>query len=240
MTAKLAAPYGIKEVSLFYHKYAFSGLSVGVIFQFIVIGLYFALRPLVSQEVVEPGFRPWIIVDPPFSGGPANVHVTPSVQTPSTLGTPVPVPMIDVKEDVRSDPTPQISGIAGGKEGALGPGSLDEDGDANGNSGDRTRDLTDPSDIFKENIIYPQVARNVKPEYPLDARRLGMEATVVVKLLIDTNGRPVKAEIFESQNELFNESAKKAALQWLFTPAIANGYFVNVWMNIPFRFKLNR
>jgi len=242
MTARLAtAPYGIKEVSSFYHRYAFSGLSVGVIFQFIIIGLYFALRPVVSHNDYGPiGGRVIDIgrIDPvPFSGGGLNARVSvPVVHTPSSIGRPVPVPMIDIKDDAQVDNSPSFPGIVDGQEGGLGTILNEGEGKPNGDP-NRTVDLTIP---FSESMILPQVARNVTPDYPGDARRLGVEGMVVVKLLINTEGKPVKAEIASTQNEMLNDAAKKAALQWLFTPAIANGYLVSVWMNIPFRFRLNR
>ncbi len=44
----------------------------------------------------------------------------------------------------------------------------------------------------------------------------------------------------KSDNEIFNENAIKAALGWVFTPAMMNNGPVAVWAAVPFRFKLNK
>jgi TonB family protein len=44
--------------------------------------------------------------------------------------------------------------------------------------------------------------------------------------------------ILKSDAEIFNEEAKKAALQWVFTPAVMQQGPVDVWVSIPFRFRL--
>jgi len=242
MTAKLATPYGIKEVSVLYHKYAFSGLSVGVIFQFIVIGLYFALRAVGSPDVIVPNFQPGkrvITFEPTASPGGFTTIQIPVAPTykPADRGTPVPVPIAEVTEEPKYESSQVIPGTVGGNIGETGAVTGDP-----GGSGPVIidEDPVDLSTTFLESMIIPRVARQVKPEYPRDAVRLGLEGLVVVKLLINKEGRPEKAEIYSPPNEIFDASAKTAAMQWLFTPAIANGHIVSVWMNIPFRFKLNR
>jgi outer membrane biosynthesis protein TonB len=44
----------------------------------------------------------------------------------------------------------------------------------------------------------------------------------------------------KSDNEIFNENAIKAAMGWVFTPAMMNNGPVAVWAAVPFRFKLNK
>ena len=63
---------------------------------------------------------------------------------------------------------------------------------------------------------------------------------VGVKILVDKEGRAKKAVVMKSDAEIFDEPAKAAALQWVFTPAIMNNGPVAVWAAVPFRFKLNK
>ena len=47
-----------------------------------------------------------------------------------------------------------------------------------------------------------------------------------------------KAVVLKSSNEMFEASAVKAAMEFLFTPAIMNGHPVSVWVSVPFQFRL--
>lgn len=86
----------------------------------------------------------------------------------------------------------------------------------------------------------PVVVKNVLPEYPDLARRAGIEGVVWLKILVTKEGKAKKAVVIKSDVELFNEPAVRAALQWVFTPAMMNGGPVSVWVAIPFRFQLNK
>ena len=78
------------------------------------------------------------------------------------------------------------------------------------------------------------------PDYPETARRLGIEGTVWVKMLVNKLGVVTKAIVMKSDQPLFNEVSMSAALQWVFTPAILKGEPVAVWAAVPFRFRLNK
>jgi len=86
----------------------------------------------------------------------------------------------------------------------------------------------------------PEPIQLVKPEYPDLARRAGLTGLVVLRVLINTEGKPVKTVVIKVENEIFIEPAKKAAMETLFKPAIQNGKPIMCWLNIPFRFSLNK
>jgi len=84
----------------------------------------------------------------------------------------------------------------------------------------------------------PEPINNPAPEYPAIARKAGITGQVVVEVLVNKQGK-VEAIGKVHGNEVFHESAKKAAAQWTFTPAIQNDKPVKVWVSLPFRFQLN-
>jgi TonB family protein len=86
----------------------------------------------------------------------------------------------------------------------------------------------------------PLPTKQVTPEYPLFARKRGFEGIVWMKCLIGRRGDVRKAMVAKSDNEIFNEPAFKAAVQWQFRPALVDNKPISVWVTIPFRFKLNR
>ena len=83
----------------------------------------------------------------------------------------------------------------------------------------------------------PQFIRFVNPEYPELAIRAGVEGVVLVNLLVDTEGRIVKA-VAVSGPPILRDAAVAAALQCLLTPALQRDKPVAVWIALPFRFTL--
>jgi TonB family protein len=84
----------------------------------------------------------------------------------------------------------------------------------------------------------PVLIRGSVPEYPPLASSLGLEGRVWVKIWVDAEGRARKAVVLKSTAEVFEASALKAAMEFLFTPAIMDGKPVSVWVSIPFQFRL--
>ncbi len=85
----------------------------------------------------------------------------------------------------------------------------------------------------------PQVINTIPPHYPELAKRAGIEGSAYVKILIDTEGKPLKAVVIKTDNEIFNQPSIDAAMQFKFTPAEKDNKPVAVWVVIPFRYKLD-
>lgn len=85
----------------------------------------------------------------------------------------------------------------------------------------------------------PQVINSIAPHYPELAKRAGIEGTAYVKVLLSTEGSPVKAVVIKTDNEIFNQPSIDAAMKFKFTPAERDNKPVAVWVVIPFRYKLD-
>ena len=80
----------------------------------------------------------------------------------------------------------------------------------------------------------------VKPIYPFQARRKEITGQVTVRLLIDANGRVVRAEIISSEPAgVFDDSALSAVRKWRFKPGRLDGRAVSIWVTVPIIFKLS-
>ncbi len=79
-----------------------------------------------------------------------------------------------------------------------------------------------------------------KPEYPPIARRMKVEGTVVVSLLVDESGRvlDVRLDRGVQQNVGINEAATKASRTARFQPATKDGVRVKMWYQLTIPFKL--
>jgi protein TonB len=68
----------------------------------------------------------------------------------------------------------------------------------------------------------PGVLHEVKAEYPIEARRLGLEGSVLLRVGIDHTGKVRSVRITQRVGNGFDEAAVKALWQFKFSPAISN------------------
>lgn len=88
--------------------------------------------------------------------------------------------------------------------------------------------------------VQPKIASQPVPKYPKEAVESGSEGRVIVKIWVDAKGEAKKAVILESDNEIFNKPSVDAALKTKFAPARLNGIPVDVWVVIPYTYRLNK
>lgn len=84
----------------------------------------------------------------------------------------------------------------------------------------------------------PAFIHREMPVYPIMARRLGKEGKVILRLLIDKNGRLQGVEVIEHAGFGFTEAAIAAVKNSTFTPASRNGEKVMAKALLPVRFHL--
>lgn len=86
----------------------------------------------------------------------------------------------------------------------------------------------------------PSPRARVVPEYPERARQREIEGSVLVSVLVGTDGQVKNAKILESiPPGIFDAAVDAAVRQWTFEPAQYRGTAVETWVNIPFPFRLN-
>ncbi|MBI4309808.1 MAG: energy transducer TonB [Candidatus Omnitrophica bacterium] len=87
----------------------------------------------------------------------------------------------------------------------------------------------------------PDYLKNPAPVYPDTALRSGQQGMVLVKVLIDKNGRPVTVEIEQSSgHKLLDDAAVKAVKTWQFHPARLGGMPVESSVGVPVKFDLEK
>jgi len=92
-------------------------------------------------------------------------------------------------------------------------------------------------------VVYPSTNaayfKNPKPHYPALSRRLNEQGMVVVRVLIDTDGKAEQTEVFKSSGySRLDDSALKTVTQWRFVPGTRNGVAQTMWFNVPINFVL--
>ena len=78
------------------------------------------------------------------------------------------------------------------------------------------------------------------PVYPEEARKERIQGMVVVKAVIDHEGKVVSTEVVESAREDLDAAAAEAIGAWTFEPATLKGEPVSVYYNLTVNFRLER
>jgi protein TonB len=107
------------------------------------------------------------------------------------------------------------NGTGGGSGGGNGTGSGTGNGSGIGDADHVDQPPREPSG-------------NAKPAYPDRERQLGIEGTVMIKLLIDERGRVEDVQII-SGPEAFRRAVLQVARTWRFEPARDKGRVLKVW-----------
>jgi len=181
-----------------------------------------AAPPWQPQVTPEPEIR-WIPRDPPKPVVPVVVPVT----KPAVLSKPTPVtvpplridpqPLVDAQlGDLTLPPLPPIETAEPGGESL---GSIDPP----------------PSGMQLQYAAAPP------PAYPREALREGLRGTVLLQVLVDTDGRPLQVDIARSSgHRTLDRTAQRHVLaRWRFRPALQDGRPVQAIGLVPIEFSLD-
>jgi protein TonB len=228
--------YGMQELRALYGRYSILAVVIAALLHLSIIGSYYLAEYLAAEEEPVYVLRTIKLSDlgPPPSI--TNTESQPQIQVTAptakpTIGVPVPVPDAEVspeqtmatQQEMSQQITPAAVDVGTGGDFQIEQDIQIDDG---------------PPPDFVPVEKQPVAVRQVTPVYPEMAQRANMEGTVWVKIWVDKEGKAKKAVVIKSDAEIFNEAATKAAMQWVFTPAIMNNGPVAVWVAIPFKFKL--
>ena len=82
--------------------------------------------------------------------------------------------------------------------------------------------------------------QNFPPQYPFLAERNGWQGVVVLKALIEKEGKPSKVLLETSSgHRILDDAALKTVKQWKFTAGRIGAMNVSTWIKIPIRFVLD-
>jgi protein TonB len=83
----------------------------------------------------------------------------------------------------------------------------------------------------------PRPIKITRPQYPQEAFVKKIEGTVVVEILIDSQGRVVRARVIQSV-PLLDAAALQTVYQWVFQPAVKHGRPVATIAHAPVAFRI--
>jgi periplasmic protein TonB len=89
-------------------------------------------------------------------------------------------------------------------------------------------------------VTRPAITRRVEPVYPPLLAKIGLEGSAVVECIVDEDGRITSATVATATHALFGEAARKAVLQWRFSPGMLNGEPVPTIFQLTVDFRTKR
>jgi TonB family protein len=97
-------------------------------------------------------------------------------------------------------------------------------------------DLVDVGQVTRP----PAATKVIKPEVTSLARSRKVSGTVLVRVLVDENGRAERTEVYRDTTPKvgLGESSVAAVKQWQWTPATKDGVRVKTWIIVPLPFVM--
>jgi TonB family protein len=83
----------------------------------------------------------------------------------------------------------------------------------------------------------PKLVKKVNPTYPEEARKEGIEGTVILEATIDTDGNVAEVKVLRGGHESLNKAAAEAIKQWKYEPAIIEGKAMPVNITVTIKFS---
>ena len=87
-------------------------------------------------------------------------------------------------------------------------------------------------------VSQPRLVSKVEPEYSEEARRLGVNSTVVLSVVVSADGSPRNMTVARRSGFGLDEKAMEAVAQWRFNPGMKEEKPVNVYATIEVNFRL--
>jgi protein TonB len=159
---------------------------------------------------------------------------TPPMPVPAPAPTPVPTPVPTPAPTPGPMPTPEpaprpvAAAVAPAPEPAPAPAAPAQAAPA-------------PAAPSKTGVSIPATysAKNTKPAYPSMSRRLNEQGTVILRVLVRSDGTAGHVEVKSSSGfPRLDQAAIDAVQTWRFNPATVDGKAIEEWYQVPITLKL--
>jgi periplasmic protein TonB len=149
---------------------------------------------------------------------------------------------VDVPTGIEGTAVVAAAETQGGSSGQPGHGSAGEGGGSGGkgSSGGGNGSGGGVGDgIGGAKFVQAGYGYSPKPEYPDTARRDGKEGRVVLRVLVDEEGKSKLVEVSDSSGSaVLDRAATEAIRRWRFSPAHYGNKAVESWVKVPIEFRL--
>lgn len=185
----------------------------------------FAMQQITPPAMVIRNEHPKLAVEP-------TVVVPPDIKLASAAALNLGDPMSALPSGPPSNGTGMGGGIGSGSGGGVGSGTGPGVGPGYGGGVG--------GGVFRvgSGISAPRVLEDPRPEYSEEARKAKFQGTVVLWLIVDSNGKPRDLRVARSLGMGLDQKALEAVRLWRFKPAMKDGTPVAVQINVEVNFHL--
>ncbi len=88
-------------------------------------------------------------------------------------------------------------------------------------------------------VTPPRIIKSPDPKYPKAARKEQFEGTVVLWLIVNSQGSPEQIKVQRALGHDLDQSAVDAVRRWKFVPAMKEGAPVAVMINVEVNFRMH-
>ncbi len=88
-------------------------------------------------------------------------------------------------------------------------------------------------------VTPPRIIKSPDPKYPKSARKEQIEGTVVLWLIVNSQGSPEQIKVQRALGHDLDQSAVDAVNRWKFVPAMKDGAPVPVMINVEVNFRMH-
>jgi TonB family protein len=185
----------------------------------------FAMEQITPPAMVIRNEHPKLAVEP-------TVVVPPQIKLPTTAALNLGDPKSVLPAGPASNGTGMGGGIGSGSGGGIGSGTGPGVGPGRGGG--------IGGGVFRvgTGVSAPRVLEDPSPEYSEEARKAKYQGTVVLWLIVDSNGKPRDVKVARSLGMGLDQKAIEAVRLWKFRPAMKDGTPVAVQINVEVNFHL--
>ncbi len=90
------------------------------------------------------------------------------------------------------------------------------------------------------NVQRNKLVKQVPPVYPVEAKKAGIQGSVVLEMLVSKQGIPEDIKVRTSPSEDLAQSATDAVGQWRYAPTLLNGNPIAVETEVTVTYRLAR
>jgi len=185
----------------------------------------FSMTQITPPAMVIRNENPKLPVEP-------TVVVPPQIKLASAAALNLGDPKSELPSGPASNGTGMGGGIGSGSGGGIGSGTGPGVGPGHGGG--------IGGGVFRVGggVSAPRVLENPAPDYSEEARKAKYQGTVVLWLIVDSNGRPRDVRVARSLGMGLDQKAMEAVKLWKFHPAMKDGTPVAVQINVEVNFHL--
>ena len=240
---RVATPYGAFELKRVYQRNFGIAVIISGLVYLVLIGSFLFFSHIKAQKPVPK--RVITIKSPIDLGAPPSLTQSVAHQVAVAAPAAAAAPSVGIPEAVPDDQVKETVTLATQAELGLQNPTVATEGIGKGESlaiEIRAEDYLPTADEFVPYEEAPVPIKWIKPPYPELAKKASVEGVVWVQALVDKHGKVRDAKCVKGpgsvNQDIFCETATKAARQNEYKPAISNKEPVAVWVQYKVEFTL--